>query len=283
MLIKIKHIISGIICEIKYRFALVQHRSKLPLLSESDRFVVETLKREGAYVTTLIDLGLPLPTATELLRTAKRQLAQMEKVDHHHLAEKLPQIYTVTDIPEIATWGKEPRLLNLIENYIGLPIAFHGVHLRKDFPSEHQFNTLLWHKDAEDRRIIKVFVYLEDVLEKHGPFEYIPKSLTSIFSWEFYRIYLQLWLSGHLGINDQKLAKIIPKSAWKSCQGKAGTVIIADTKSVLHHGTLRTEARASLFFCYTAKSPKRPELCTQYWDNTFPHPTPYTLHPTPSL
>lgn len=275
MLSKIKHIISGIICEIKYRLALVQHRSKLPLLSESDRSVVNTLKREGAYVTTLTDLGL--------LQTAKSQLAQMEKVDNYHLAEKLPQIYTVTDIPEIAAWGKEPRLLNLIENYIGLPITFHGVHLRKDFPSDHQFNTLLWHKDGEDRRIIKVFVYLQDVLEKHGPFEYIPKSLTSIFSWKFYQIYLQLWLSGHLGISDQKLEKIIPKSAWKSCQGKVGTVIITDTNSVLHHGTLRTEARASLFFCYTAKSPKRPELCTQYWDHTFPHFTPHTLHNTASL
>ena len=47
-------------------------------------------------------------------------------------------------------------------------------------------------------------------------------------------------------------------------------MILADTKNVFHHGTLRTEERATLFLCYTANPPERPELCTQYWDDTFP-------------
>jgi hypothetical protein len=93
-----------------------------------------------------------------------------------------------------------------------------------------------------------------------------------LYSINYYRIYYKLWQSGYLGISDNTLENIIPKSAWKSCPGKAGTVILVDTRSVLHHGTLRSEERSALFFVYTANSPKKPEDCTQYWDDTFPRP-----------
>ncbi|OUL34796.1 phytanoyl-CoA dioxygenase [Nostoc sp. T09] len=245
-----------------------KHKKKLPVLEERDRIILNALKRDGVCVTTLADLGFN--SNAEMLKTAYHQLSQMEKANNDHLDEKWPQIYTVTDLPEISAWATEKRLLNIIENYIGLPITFHGVHLRKDFPSEHQFGTLLWHSDAEDRRIIKIFLSLNDVAEKTGPFEYIPRSLTSLFSWQYYWLYYKLWQSKYMGIDDEIVKKVIPKSAWKSCKGPVGTVILADTKNVLHHGTVRTEERSTLFFCYTANPPERPELCTQYWDDTYP-------------
>lgn len=96
--------------------------------------------------------------------------------------------------------------------------------------------------------------------------------LTSFHKENYYHINRQLKQSGYLGITDEQLEEIIPKSAWKSCPGSAGTVIITDTATVLHHGTLRTQERLALFFAYTANPPKRPELCTQYWDNTFTKP-----------
>ncbi|MBE9208076.1 phytanoyl-CoA dioxygenase family protein [Nostoc sp. LEGE 06077] len=256
--------------ELAYRIKLWQYAPKLPVLEESDRQIVNTLKREGAYVTSLTDLGLT--STPEMLKAAYQQLSRMADVNNTHLSEKLPQIYTVTDLPEFFNWGQDNRLLKIVENYIGLPVTFHGVHLRKDFPNEHQFGTLLWHKDSEDRKIVKVIIYLHDVAEKHGPFEYIPLHLTSFPHLNSYRIDYQLWQSGYLGINDEEVQKIIPKSAWKSCPGAAGTVVIADPRTALHHGTIRTEARLALFFVYTANPPKRPELCTQYWDDTFSKP-----------
>ncbi|WP_392532469.1 phytanoyl-CoA dioxygenase [Nostoc sp. C117] len=260
--------ISTLFSDLEYYVALVKHSRKLPALEEGDRQILNTLKKDGVYVTTLADLGLS--SNSELLKAAYHQLSQMENPNNNHLDEKLPQISTVTGLAEFYAWGKEKRLLNIIENYIGLPVAFHGVHLRKDFPSKHQFGTLLWHSDAEDRRIIKIFVYLNDVEEKTGPFEYIPRSLTPFFSWKYFRLYYRLFKSGYMGIDDEEVKPVIPKSAWKSCPGLAGTVIIVDTKNTLHHGTVRTEERSTLFFCYTANPPERPDLCTQYWDDTYP-------------
>ncbi|MBD2730038.1 phytanoyl-CoA dioxygenase [Nostoc sp. FACHB-892] len=268
MLAAIKRKITTLHSDFEYYVARWKHSRNLPALEGRDRNILNALKKDGVCITTLAELGLN--SSSELLKAAYHQLSQMENPNNDHLDERLPQIYTVTGLPEFYAWGIEKRLLNIIENYIGLPVAFHGVHLRKDFKSKHQFGTLLWHSDAEDRRIIKIFIYLNDVEEKTGPFEYIPRSLTSLFSWNYIQLYYKLWKSSYMGIDDEQVKSVIPKSAWKSCPGPAGTVIIVDTKNALHHGTVRTEDRSTLFFCYTANPPERPDLCTQYWDDTYP-------------
>jgi hypothetical protein len=107
------------------------------------------------------------------------------------------------------------------------------------------------------------------------PFEYIPLSLTSIYQINYYRIQYKLWSARrthNLGISNEVLDQIVPKSAWKSCPGPAGTVVFVDTGVLFHHGTWRTQERSAQFFAYTAKPTKRPKLCTQYWDNTYPNP-----------
>jgi hypothetical protein len=256
--------------ELSYRVALLKHSRKLPQLSKSDHLILDTLKKEGACITTLADLGLKF--TPEMLQAAHIQLSRMNAVNNSNVTSRLPQIYTVTDLPEFAAWGRQQRLLNIIENYLGLPVAFQGVHLRKDLPNTDQFGTLLWHKDSEDRRMVKVIIYLNDVETKHGPFEYVPLSLTTFPKLNAYRIDRKLAQSGYLGINDEQLEKIVPQSAWKSCPGAAGTVVITDPRTALHHGTVRTEERSALFFVYTANPPKRPELCAQYWDDTFARP-----------
>ncbi|WP_407886548.1 phytanoyl-CoA dioxygenase family protein [Scytonema sp. NUACC26] len=267
---QIKSKVSDLKSEFIYRTELIKYAGKVPVIEERDRKIVDALKTEGVYVTSLEELDIS--STFTLLKAASNYLSGMLSVNRSDRTEKLPQIYTMTDLPEFSQWGKEKRLLSIIENYIGLPVAFHGVHLRKDFPNENQFGTLLWHKDSEDRRIVKVIVYLSDVEEHHGPFEYIPLSLTSARNLNYSRIYYKLWQSNYVGINDEQVQEIIPKKYWKSCPGPAGTVIFVDTRCTLHHGTLRTQDRSALFFVYTANPPQRPELCTQYWDDTFPKP-----------
>lgn len=252
--------------ELNYRASCWQHRKKMPVLAAGDRLILDSIKRDGIHITNLTELGLT--STSKLLSSAYNLLPSMGTTNYSSSTQNPPEIYIVTDIPSFYNWGKEQRLLNIVENYIGLPVAYHGVHLRKDFANIEQFQTLLWHKDIEDRRVLKIIVYLNDVEEKHGPFEYIP--ISSISRSQAYRIQGKIKNLG--GIDDQTLNKIVPKAAWKSCPGPAGTVIIADTRRILHHGTLRSEERSTLFFVYTAHPAKRPELCTHYWDNTYPRP-----------
>ncbi|MBK1986695.1 phytanoyl-CoA dioxygenase [Sphaerospermopsis aphanizomenoides BCCUSP55] len=270
MIATINDKINTITSELDYQVSLVQHRKNLPVLSNEDQLIAQTLNKEGVYITSLESLGLP--STAQMLESAKNYAAMMKNPRNIESGYNLPQIYTVTDLPEFVTWGIEERLQNIIEHYIRLPIAFHGVHVRKDFPNEQQLQTLLWHKDSEDRRMMKVIIYLHDVTEKHGAFEYIPLPTNPLELLNYYRVDYALWKSNFLGINDQKMMNIIPKKAWKYCPGKAGTIIFVDPRNVLHHGTVRSEERSTIFFVYTAKSPKRPELCTQYNDDTFIKP-----------
>jgi hypothetical protein len=266
---KLQQIISGVKYELGYNLKVWQHKKNLPQLDSRDRHIVNTLKKDGAYITNLEELGLT--STPEMLKAAQEQLAQMSANSKLH-SSNLPYIYTVTDLQQFANWAKETRLMKIVENYLGLPVTFQGVHLRKDLPNADQLGTLLWHKDSEDRKMVKIFVYLHDVDEEHGPFEYIPLHLTSFPNRNAQRIDKKLKESGYLGLNDEQVEAIIPKSAWKSCPGLAGTVLIADPRTILHHGTLRTKERSALFFVYTANPPKRPELCSQYWDDTFARP-----------
>ncbi|QFS52548.1 hypothetical protein [Nostoc sphaeroides] len=76
-------------------------------------------------------------------------------------------------------------------------------------------------------------------------------------------------VKGLVGLNDQEIAEIVPSSLWKSCPGKAGTVVFADPKAIFHHGKSRQQTRSTLFFVYTAQNPLRPDCCNQYSDRTF--------------
>ncbi|AFY31951.1 hypothetical protein [Calothrix sp. PCC 7507] len=260
--------IASLRSELNYRIARRKHAKQLPALTAGDRLIVDSLKRDGIHITNLAELGLA--STSEILNDAYSLLPSMGKTNDRNSTKNPPKIYIVTDLPSFQNWANEQRLFNIIENYISLPVAYHGVQLRKDFANKHQFETLLWHRDIEDRRMVKIIVYLNDVEAKHGPFEYVPLSYTSIYQLNHYRIYRQLYNSA--GMTDEMLSKIVPKSAWQSCPGKAGTVIFVDTRRLLHHGTLRNEERSALFFTYTANPPKQPELCAHFWSDAYPRP-----------
>ncbi|BAY12038.1 phytanoyl-CoA dioxygenase family protein [Calothrix sp. NIES-2098] len=278
MLNQLHKYIPRIPSELVYRRELMCHSRKLPVLSPQDKIIVDTLRQEGVFITSLQNLGIS--KTPMLLQAAASQLSNMEvaleaKIQNQQNLGSVenpayPQIFTVTDLPDFSNWGSEQRLLNIIENYIGLPIAFQGVHLRRDFANEAAVTTELWHLDAEDRRMVKAIIYLNDVSEEHGPFEYIPKSQMSLLrEMQIRSKIVPKTAKGLVGLNDAEIEKIVPKSLWKSCPGKAGSIVIADPRAIFHHGKSRKQSRSTLFFVYTAKNPLRPECCKQYSDRTF--------------
>ena len=66
-------------------------------------------------------------------------------------------------------------------NFI-LPAKYVGMHLRRQVANGVMEDVRQWHIDVEDYRRIKIIVYLNDVDEEGGPFEYLSKDLSSIAS-----------------------------------------------------------------------------------------------------
>jgi len=154
--------------------------------------------------------------------------------------------------PDLYMWGLEERLLNIAENYIGVPTAYCDVSLRKDLPDGIQSGPRQWHIDVEDRRILKAIIYLNDVNHDSGPFEYIPRPLTPP--------YRTLRHGGYL--SDQEVEQAVPAHHWKPCTGSSGTVIFTDTCNIFHHGRVPVaNERYAVFFSYISRSPKNPQYC----------------------
>ena len=223
-----------------------KYRDRLPQLSPEDARIVSTLQQEGVYITSLPELKLP---------HTKRLLKELI-VLHPHLytlsnlknwREGIPGLRKFLHT-EILFWGLGERLLDIVENYIGLPLLFHGVDLRRDAGDAPLTDARHWHRDIDDERMVKVIVYLNNVGQTGGPYEYIPQSFTE---------HLTKALNYKSGfVSDEAISAIIPPHNWQTCAAKAGSIIITDPCNVFHRAKPAKRNRYSITFGYTSRIPK---------------------------
>ncbi len=247
------------------------HRpSALPWLGPDDRQLLKQIQRRGVVETHLDTLQLAdtdqmwaaaqalVPTLPDTHDRAGRDENDFEGHCVHADAAQF-----VRDYPEILLWGLGDRLLDLLENLMGCPPALIGVALRKDCPNGQQIGTRLWHMDGEDKHVLKILIYLNDVGQAEGPFEYVPKDRFN----PQYRGWSRMLVRWRRGYNqNQGFEQIVKPKHWQSATGKAGTAILADTAKVFHHGAIATAGeRLVLIFAYTTEQPRALALCKQFF------------------
>jgi hypothetical protein len=230
-----------------------RYKSALPPLAVGDRWIVEALETDGACVTNLDALGMPgmaamLTEADEAFAAcassprmpgAKSYIAALP----HELVEKSLALFS---------WGLSERILAIAEHYIGRPVFYRGLVGRRDLADGQEVGTRLFHLDYEDQRIMKAIVYLNDVDEDGGPFEFVPRSMSP---WHD-----QIRFSEGR-VSDEDMDRLVPRSRWKACVGKAGTVLFADPCTVLHRGRIPLSGdRRTLFYAYNSKTPRVPDM-----------------------
>ncbi|NJL64997.1 MAG: 2OG-Fe(II) oxygenase [Methylacidiphilales bacterium] len=235
--------------ELGYQEAVKQYAEHLPKLSPEDFNLVETVRREGVVVTSLD--ALSIPSSKKMFEVSQNLMPQIPRsipgTKNEYVVHASPQ--QMMENSEIFLWGLEQRILNIAETYFGLPVAFHGAYFRRDIANNIEEMSRLWHIDIEDLRVLKVIIYLQDVNEENGPFEYIPLSLSKEIAKKLkYR---------HGYIKNQRMEQALSNSHYQSCTGKAGTVVLAATGSVFHRGKIPVSSdRFALFFDYTSRLPK---------------------------
>jgi hypothetical protein len=240
--------------DIAYQTAIANHLNHLPTLTENDSVLVRKLKEEGILITSLTELSIP--STLEMLESAKNLLPQIPNTITGN-----PQEFTIHATSEqirehadIFLWGLQHRLLNIVENYLGLSVAYHGAYFRRDVNNQVLKKSRLWHLDKEDRKMLKIIIYLNDIDEAGGPFQYIPKlftpSITKFLKYD----------DGY--IKNEIMEQVVSSSFWRSCIGASGTVIFVDTANIFHRGKLPLVSdRLSIFFDYTSRQPKHPFYC----------------------
>ncbi len=242
----------------KYDRARTVHQPSLPKLSGIDAEIVTALETDGIYITSLDALRLD---GIESVLTEAARLGDDFAAEAHRRTAKGEVFHIVppervVDHADIYRLGLQDRLLNIAENYIGLPPAYDGVIINYTVADGREISTRKWHRDWEDRRMLKVAIYLNDVDESGGPFEMIRRSDTmqSDANGFNYELADDAALSERLGASYTD--DIV------SCSGPAGTVIFTDTARFFHRGKPATARdRVAIFYSYFANRPRHPFLC----------------------
>jgi hypothetical protein len=149
--------------------------------------------------------------------------------DDRLLADPDPYLFTLS----------EP-LLDFAESYIGLPVRYFGVSVKREIANAQLVGTRYFHKDPEDENVLKIIVYLNDVDVGTGPFQCLSAPD-----------------SAKVGkARGAELERIVPPSNWVTCLGPRLTANVCDTARCLHRASPPvTTDRYSITFSYVSERP----------------------------
>lgn len=242
----------------RYQKAVASHHQSLPLTHPLDREIVSGLRRDGVFVTDIASLACD--NSEEVLQLATTLAnAFAPEARRQAMGGKDFVILPPNDLlrrPEIFRWGLQSRLMAIAEAYIELPIGYDGVSLNYTVADGREVSTRRWHRDWEDRRMLKVAVYLNDVDENGGPFQMIKcrEAVQTDQTGFTYDVSTDRDLAARLGENFHERIH--------SCTGKAGTVVFTDTAGFYHRGKPAVaQDRKALFYSYFARTPRHPFFC----------------------
>jgi hypothetical protein len=240
----------------RYDQAQRAHAGRMPALSKEDSFIVEALKADGVFVTSLDALRVPRSSEMLAQATALGQILAQRTAD-----TRPTRSATADDLmshPEIFAWGMSTRLLGVVEAYLGLPVAYDGPCYFHGLPDGTETGIRLWHFDREDRRQIKIGVYISDVGEADGPLQCLSRSVTRRVEPTLYK---------YKPFTHAELARRLGSTAavpgvMKTITGPPGTVILIDTAQLLHRGSPPTAlSRSVIYFHYFSRTPRHPFFC----------------------
>jgi hypothetical protein len=145
----------------------------------------------------------------------------------------------------------DEKLLEIVAGYLGLWPRLHSIAAWLNYPTEAPPElSQLWHRDPEDLRLVKVFIYLTDVHERSGPFTYVPR--TQPFGAEAASAQK---LERKKRLADDRMIKAFPPASWRVCTGPPHTMILADTVGYHRGGKPSVGQRILLTFTYTSGAP----------------------------
>ena len=223
-----------------------------PVLDDVQQGVLERLREEGYASLPLSELAPDTGVWQDLEADAARFVAETEaglanerEGGESALRRRAGKEFLVRKY----SWGVElgfddpwvrlgtnPRLLDLANAYLEMwsKLEYVDVWYTPPAGADDRRSSQRWHRDFNDRHLLKAFIYLVDVDEETGPFEYVPRSAPG---WELDR----LWPWKPLGDNyppEDEFAKQLDGRSVTFTAPK-GTIIFCNT-SGFHRGGFAT-------------------------------------------
>jgi hypothetical protein len=142
----------------------------------------------------------------------------------------------------------QEKILKIAASHLGQTPRLFGLSLLLSEPTGNDWlESQLWHKDYDDSRIIKLFIYVTDVkIRNDGPFTFLPPSTSSKVGRSFIP----------KRITDQEMAQKGVISSIKEVYGIKGTAFLIDTARCYHLGSRCVDSqRLAYIATYTTNAP----------------------------
>jgi hypothetical protein len=146
-------------------------------------------------------------------------------------------------------FASQPDVVDLVAAYFGEApyLSYVALDLSENVDGELSMSQL-WHRDHDDTKVVKLFVYLTDVdSELNGPFNFIPPEPSAR---------INAIEATHLA--DDKVFLRVPRDAVIRVTASAGAAFLVDTGRCYHMGSRVAPGRYRLM--YTASYISRPAI-----------------------
>jgi hypothetical protein len=229
--------------EAHYLLKRGRHADRLPWLPADLFDLVSELRRD-----CVARRPVHLPDGVQY--SADRMVNVVGQIASPMATVRVPVEAHVAD-PTVFMWGLAPENLDLAESYIGLPVRYLGAAVTRERPSGSDAEMpRRWHMDVDDDRVLTIIIYLSEVDDHSGPFEYLDRGRTEqIIRTLNYRDHYMLGAA---------IDQIVPDMTGRRLSGPRLTAVYADTCRVLHRVKAPTTAdRYSLTLQYSSMKPRR--------------------------
>lgn len=225
--------------EARYVAQLERHADKLPRLAPDRSDIAADLLRECVAQRKVATM---FPDV--VLDVADRFMAELRRSTSPEGTVRILPVDLAVD-PALFLWGLTDENLDLAENHIGLPVHYLGVEVKRERADGRAEDVRQWHMDIEDRRMLKMIVYLSDVDDGCGPFEYIDPTRSRQAARAL------RYASGF--VSDAVMDRVVPRESWRRVVGPRLNAIFVDSSRIFHRALAPTTAdRYSMTFSYSS-------------------------------
>jgi hypothetical protein len=216
----------------------------------ADQELWSTLRAEGDQFVERVEAERAKRAAKEAKKGRKKGLGKGDYIMRLHGKD-------VPTLPADDPWlrlGISDHMLDVVNSYFGLWSKLTYVDLWYTPPAEpgvERVSSQRWHRDYNDARLVKVFIYLRDVNEDTGPLEFV---LGSTPNGEYGQVWPWRPVSNDLYPPQDEFDQRIPKSAHVTLTGPEGSMIFCNT-SGFHRGGYATGDRPRVMAVYNYSSP----------------------------
>lgn len=243
-------------------FYVLNHKSRMLYRKEKQELtpvqkrIVADLKRDGIAVVHMNELFPDKQMLSVLQEYTANRLAEADtKTNKSFLKNIWDAVPSLSFDNPFVRFAIDGAVLDCVNAYMNMLTKFYYFTLNITTPVQTGATAVQsqrWHRDPEDKKLCKVFLYLSDVDETAGPFIYIKGSH---HGGRWRGLFPQLPPRGSYP-PEQTIEKMIPQKYWHVGTGTAGTLIFCDT-SGLHRGGYATEKDRVMFtagYCSQAAS-----------------------------